>query len=288
MIDFQSWIDAEEQPDRKEFRQAVQLVVRAIAESPALSPIMIMKGGVLLAIRYNSSRFTRDIDFSTSQRIQDVDVPALLNAFEEALVPISADNEHALALRLQSHEIKPPLRPEVSFPTLKMRIGYASRLKPKLLKRLEATGSPQVVEVDYSFNEWASETEKETIDSGALFIYTFHDLVAEKLRSVLQQPIRERERYQDIYDLFLLLETSAALERADRDAILRKLRAASHDRQVPVHKAAMRDEKVIHLSRKQYSTVLPSLLAGKPPDFDAAYATVQAFFESLPWEGDDS
>ena len=283
MIDLQAWVDAEEQPDRKPFRQAVQLVLRAIARSPTLSPIMIMKGGVLLALRYRSSRFTRDIDFSTSRTIQNVDVPALLATVEEALAPISADNEHGLALRLQSHEIRPPNRPDMTFPTLQMRIGYASRLLPRLLQRLQSSGSPHVVRADYSFNEWASDIEHQQVDGGQLSMYPFHDLVAEKLRAVLQQPIRGRERFQDIFDLFLLIESGVDLDVNDRATILRKLAEASHDRRVPLHPLAMRDETVIARSRSQYDSVLPALVSGPLPTFDDAYAKVQDLFEALPW-----
>ena len=282
-IDLTAWVDEELRPDRKVFRQAVQLVLRAIAQSPNLSAVMIMKGGLLLAVRYHSSRFTRDIDFSTSKRLQEVDLPALLAMIAEALAPVSADNEHAIALRLQSHEIKPPHRPGVNFPTLQMRIGYASRLEPKSLRRLESTGSTQVVQVDYSFNEWASGREQQEVDGGHLLMYTFHDLVAEKLRSVLQQPIRGqgRPRYQDIYDIFLLLGTP--VDYGDKAIILGKLFEASKDRQVPLHKEALRDEQVIKLSREEYVTVLPDMILGPPPDFDVAYTTVREFFESLPW-----
>jgi len=282
-IDLTAWVDEELRPDRKAFRQAVQLVLRAIAQSPNLSAVMIMKGGLLLAVRYHSSRFTRDIDFSTSKRLQEVDLPALLAMIAEALAPVSADNEHAIALRLQSHEIKPPHRPGVNFPTLQMRIGYASRLEPKSLKRLESTGSTQVIQVDYSFNEWASGREQQEVDGGHLLMYTFHDLVAEKLRSVLQQPIRGqgRPRYQDIYDIFLLLGTP--VDDGDKAIILGKLFEASKDRQVPLHKEALRDELVIKLSREEYVTVLPDMILGPPPDFDVAYTTVREFFESLPW-----
>ena len=282
-IDLTAWVDEELRPERKVFRQAVQLVLRAIAQSPSLSAVMIMKGGLLLAVRYHSSRFTRDIDFSTSKRLQEVDLPALLATIAEALTAVSADNEHAMALRLQSHEVKPPNRPGVNFPTLQMRIGYASRLEPKSLKRLESTGSTQVVQVDYSFNEWASGREQQEVDGGHLLMYTFHDLVAEKLRSVLQQPIRGqgRPRYQDIYDIFLLLGTP--VDDGDKAIILAKLFEASKDRQVHLHKEALRDEQVIKLSREEYVTVLPDMILGPPPDFDVAYKTVQDFFESLPW-----
>ena len=283
-IDLTAWVDEELRPERKVFRQAVQLVLRAIAQSPSLSAIMIMKGGLLLAVRYHSSRFTRDIDFSTSKRLQEFDVPMLLTGIEKALTSVSAVNEHAMALRLQSHEIKPPNRPGVNFPTLQMRIGYASRMEPRSLKRLEATtGSTQVVQVDYSFNEWASGTEQQDVDGGHLLIYPFHDLVAEKLRSVLQQPIRGqgRPRYQDIYDLFLLLEI--AVDDGDKSIILAKLFEASRDRHVSVHKEALRDEQVIQLSREQYTTVLPDLVSGPLPEFEVAYGVVQEFFEALPW-----
>jgi predicted nucleotidyltransferase component of viral defense system len=283
LIDLPAWVDAEAQPERKAFRQATHLVLRAIAQSPDLAPIMIMKGGVLLALRYQSSRFTTDIDFSTPRRFQEVHLPQLLADVEAALVPVSADNEYALALRLQSYEVKPPNRPDVSFPTLQLRIGYASRLKPKLMERLQAKGSPHVVQIDYSFNEWASDVEEQAVDGGSLRMYPFHDLVAEKLRSVLQQPIRGRERYQDIYDLFLLLEGMPAITAEDRASILAKLREASHERQVPLHREAMRDEQVIDLSRRQYATALGQLVAGELPSFDVAYGAVQAFFESLQW-----
>jgi predicted nucleotidyltransferase component of viral defense system len=284
LIDLPAWVDAEQQPERRALRQAVRLVLRAIALSPTLAPIMVMKGGVLLAIRYQSSRFTIDIDFSTRRRFQDVHLPTLLASVEEALAPVSADNEYGLALRLQSHEIKPPHRPEVSFPTLQMRIGYASRLKPRLVERLQATGSPTVVQVDYSFNEWASDTEQQQVDGGQLSMYPFQDLVAEKIRSVLQQPQRGRERYQDIYDLFLLLATAPPITTDDRAAILAKLIESCRDRQVVVHQAAMRDDAVIEMSRRRYATDLPGLVSGQLPDFDTAYTEVRAFFESLPWE----
>lgn len=282
MIDLPAWVEAEQQPARRELRQAVQLVLRAIAQSP-LGLLMIMKGGVLLAIRYQSTRFTRDIDFSTPQRFQDVHLPELLGSVVAALAPVSADNEHGLALRLQSHEVKPPHRPEVNFPTLQMRIGYASRLKPRLVERLQGVGSSQVVHVDYSFNEWASAVEHQELDGGSLSMYPFHDLVAEKIRSVLQQPIRGRERYQDIYDLFLLLATTPEITDTDRAEVLAKLVESARDRQVPLHREAMRNPEVMDLARRQYDTVLPGLIAGPLPAFDTAYTTVQEFFERLPW-----
>ena len=42
-----------------------------------------MKGGLLLAIRYDSSRFTRDLDFSTTKQYQADTADQLLDEFEK-------------------------------------------------------------------------------------------------------------------------------------------------------------------------------------------------------------
>ena len=284
MINLPQWVEAEQEPGRQSFRQAVHLVLRAIAQSEALAPAMIMKGGILLAVRYRSTRFTRDIDFSTSQRYQQQAIQPLLAAIEEALAPVSADNEYGLALQLQSHQIKPPNRPDVSFPTLQLRIAYADRQNSAAMRRLINKGAPTLVHVDYSFNEWVTDIEEHQVDGGALRMYAFHDLLAEKLRSVLQQPVRNRERYQDIYDLNLLLNTAEPITSTDRAAVLEKLRQASHGRLPPPSRTALRDPEIKWLSQRQYGSALPQLVADSLPPFDVAYGLMQEFYESLPWD----
>ena len=44
---------------------------------------MVMKGSLLLAIRHNSSRFTRDPDFSTTAQYQADMANQLLDEFEK-------------------------------------------------------------------------------------------------------------------------------------------------------------------------------------------------------------
>lgn len=281
-INLENWVAQEETPSRQSFRQAVHLILRGIAQSSELSPIMVMKGGILLAIRYQSHRFTTDIDFSTPRRLQEVDLESLLASIEGAIVPVDADNEYGLAIRLQSYEIKPPNRPGVSFPTLQLRIGYAQRNNRGQMRRLAAGQVTDVVQIDYSFNEWASSVEYRSLDGGQLSLYGFYDLIAEKIRSVLQQPIRKRARYQDIYDLFLLLEAEALPLEAKHE-ILNKLRDASAERGISLHQHAMRDQAIIDWSRRDYGQLI-ILLDVTPPDFEVAYELVREFYESLPWQ----
>lgn len=286
MMDLEAWVETEEEPARRLLRTAMQLVLRAIALHPRLSAVMIMKGGVLMAVRYQSERFTTDIDFSTSARFQESDIQGFLADLGEALARVAADNEYALDLRVQSHQVQPAKRPDVTFPTLQIKVGFALRTNRNAMQRLAALRSPHTVQIDYSFNEWACDVEKQALDGGELALYRFHDLLAEKLRSVLQQSQRVRDRGQDIYDLFLLLTENPELTAEDRAIVLHKLREAARDREVPVHRAAMQDAEIIERSRKSYASKLPDMLPGPVPDFDLAYRTVRVFFESMPWEMD--
>ena len=283
-IKLAEWAASETDLARRELRQAIHLILRAIAQDKSLAPIMIMKGGILLAIRYQSSRFTTDVDFSTPRHLQDIDLPSLLMDIQRALLPVSAANDYGLALSLQSHKINPPNRPEVSFPTLQLKIGYANRLNPNAMRRFLLKQAPKTIQIDYSFNEWVSEFEAQNVDGGVLNMYAYHDLIAEKLRSVLQQPIRERARFQDIYDLFLLVEGTTPTGE-DKQAILEKLHAACADRKVPLFKYALRQQDVIEYSKKEYGTI--AALIKDPPKFDLAYRVVQEFFEDLPWSDDE-
>lgn len=280
-IDLENWVESEKDPQRRELRQAVHLILRAIALSEKLAPCMIMKGGVLLAIRYSSSRFTKDVDFSTQRRLQEVNLEEFIEDFEEALLPVSADNEYGLAVRLQSYNLNPSNKPDAVFPTLQIKIGYADRSSSSQMQRFNKKQSAKVMQIDYSFNEWASEVEEQLLDGGKLGMYAYHDLIAEKLRSVLQQPIRNRSRFQDIYDLSLLFDFEVPSEE-DKRIILDKLRAASLERGVPLSKEGMRDPKVIEMTRKEYPNVR-ALIANNPPEFEEAYERVRVFFEGLPW-----
>lgn len=130
------------------------------------------------------------------------------------------------------------------------------------LARLRVLQSTKTVPVDYSFNEWESEIEEGDVDGGILAMYAYHDLIAEKLRSVLQQPIRNRSRFQDIYDLCLLLD-DMEFTPEDRATVLSKLRDASEERQVPMDPTAMRDPKLRELSQREYPQVV-TLITHEP------------------------
>ena len=71
--------------DQRNFREAVHLILAAISRSVGLRSKMIMKGGMLMAIRYDSTRITRDADFSTTDKHDKGSEVALLEMIDDLL-----------------------------------------------------------------------------------------------------------------------------------------------------------------------------------------------------------
>ena len=58
-VDIERWVD-DAPTHQRGFREVVHIILDSIGHSRNLQARMVMKGGLLLAIRYDSSRFTRD------------------------------------------------------------------------------------------------------------------------------------------------------------------------------------------------------------------------------------
>ena len=263
--------------------QAMHTVIHAIASSPTLSPKMIMKGGVLLGVYYGSPRFTRDIDFSTADQYRDENKDAFKAALNEALT--DAVNTLGYNLDCQVQQCKPSPKAEGSYVTLQIKIGYATFGTPAH-KRLRNGQSPKVVEIDYSHNEVTCQTEHVKVgENGTLPVYAITDVIAEKYRAILQQssPTRDFKKYRpnDIFDIDYLLKR-VAFTMADRETIHQALLAKSNARQVHVRSDSLDDPLIQELSSRDYLTLRDEVYGEFPP-FDEAYATVNAFYKSLPW-----
>ena len=54
-VDVSGWVEQADVPQRR-FREAVHIILDAIGQSRSLQTKMVMKGGLLMAIRYASTR----------------------------------------------------------------------------------------------------------------------------------------------------------------------------------------------------------------------------------------
>lgn len=276
----EDWVNQEPDLYRRELREAVHTVLHAIAKSQQLSSQMIMKGGILLAIRYHSSRFTKDIDFSTEKKYSDFDEEGFLGELQEKLTFSVEDLDYGLDCRVQRWEVRPKGEGK-NFQTMALKIGYAQK-GSKRHESLMKNNCPNVVEVDYSFNELTQEKEIIKIfDEDSLEAYSFTDLVAEKFRAILQQEVRNRFRRQDPYDLYFLLKRYPTTK-DENQKILNSLIIKSNSRNLEVNKLSISDEKIKQRSEKEYSQLADEIEEALPP-FEEVYSFVQKFYESLPW-----
>lgn len=280
--DIGRWVEAEENKRYRTLREAIHTVLVAISTGHWLQCNMILKGGVLLAIRYHSERFTEDIDFSTELKLQKFDEQSFLEELEQNLIKAVENLNYGLDCKIQSHKFDPK-NPETTFPTLKLTIGYAYKHDLNSHKRLICKNASTVVKIDYSLNEQTKKVESFKLsDGGTISAYSYTDIVAEKIRAILQQKGRNRYRRQDAYDLYYLFKKFPIHDDVEKKHILDCLIEKSRDRNLEIDINSMSDPETIERSEKEYHQ-LSSEIEGNLPDFQKVYSTVEDFFRSLPW-----
>lgn len=283
-LDIAQWVEDANDRVQREFREAVHTILSAIAQDRNLRADMVLKGGILLAIRYHSHRYTKDIDVSTERHPRDGLTPDDIRVWlDESLTTAVEELDYALDCQVQGIKQEPKSQEDPSFPALKISIGYAYRGTPKH-RKLQQGLSPTVVRVDYSLNEPLPNID--TISLGLereLRVYGLTDLVAEKLRALLQQPVRGRTRRQDIYDLNMILERVADFDRIERAKILDSLCKKALARDMQVHVDAFDAPAIRTNAAKDYGQ-LAEEIQGELPDFETSFNLVAAFYRSLPWK----
>jgi predicted nucleotidyltransferase component of viral defense system len=279
-VAIEEWVNSTSEESVLELRQAMHTVITAIGCSKYLYQRMTVKGGVLLAIKYRSTRFTKDVDFSTSEKYDSFDKEKFLDEMGYNLLVAIEKLPYDLDCRIQSVELSPSKGG--TFPTLQLKVGYAYKATSKHRRLLSAAGSPTSIRIDYSFNETNIEIDCVEIEKDtSVRAYSIVDLVGEKYRAILQQPERNRIRRQDMYDIFWLISNDF-LKHVDMSLILKSLIVKAESRGLSVDKGSIRDPEVARRSRAEYDT-LKSEIEGELPEFDVVYNATVTLYELLPW-----
>lgn len=275
------WV-ASSPPEQRNFRRAVHSILEAISSNERLSRLLCMKGGILMALHYSSPRFTTDIDFSTPERFTDAVEKEVTSLLSERLIEITDQLGYDIDCRLQGWKVQPSR--EKTYITIQMKVGFAERGKPEH-KKLISNQSPHVVSIDYSFMESIPEVEEVSLgDDGILRVYGLSTLVAEKIRSLLQQPIRNRTRRQDVFDLnFLLAERPILQDIEHKRRVLDAILAKCADRDVPVAAHSMDQEAIYTMAVKDYETLSVEIEGNDLPKFEEAFDQIREYYKSLPW-----
>jgi len=234
---------------RRRFAQYVML--RAIVSSRALSGVLVFKGGNALDFMWQPNRSTLDLDFSTARVVADLgrEAESLRTLFTGALNSVGPG--FGVLCRIARVEQRPP-GSDKTFVTYLIRVAYALPDQESLRQRMgiDPTYGPQLIDIEVSINEPICADEPRDIDgTHPLRISTVEDIVAEKLRALLQQPIRKRARPQDLLDIAVVLRQGLPLDRAlVTDFLLRKAAA----RTISVSHGAFHHPEIMERARRGY------------------------------------
>jgi predicted nucleotidyltransferase component of viral defense system len=174
--------------------------------------------------------------------------------------------------------------PKATWPSFKIKIGYAYKHEPKKYRRLMNKDSSDIIKIDYSLNEVILDTELfELSDGEYIFTYSYADLISEKFRAILQQEARNRSRGQDVYDLYYILLNFGEPDDKLKEKILNAIKEKSISRKLDINHTSMASPEIKNRSQKKYASLELNIYEELPP-FEETYSTVQKFYESLPWK----
>ena len=280
----QEWVKESTDTTMEKYRQAVHTLIVAISISSKLNTRMIIKGGILLGVRFRNERFTNDVDFSTADIYDMEEKEDLVRELDKGLIDAAETLDYGMDLRVQSAK-KNPTRDGASFPTLKITIGYAYKGSAEHKNLMRKSGHcSTILHVDYSFNEKNFEVDTlEVRPGGTIQAYSLTDLVAEKYRAIIQQKTRNRIRRQDPYDIYRLLEDGFLGDKILKPRILTSLKIKAYSRNIEINQNTLDDDEIFDRSKSEYET-LNQEIAGTLPPFDNLFSIVKAYYKSLPWD----
>lgn len=254
-------------------------VLAALALNQELSSYIVMKGGNALDFVWNPNRSTRDLDFSLNTQLRP-GIPTEAELGQKIKIGFRSA-EQLTGVRLHLNKIDHnPKGADKSFVTFEARIAYAMPGEETQIRKFDS-GLPgaNVVPVEISVNEVICDFELIEFEPDVLLrVSTLEDIIAEKLRAILQQPIRKRGyRGQDVFDIAQLVRSGREVNRGN---VARFLLLKASGRDVPVSKGAFRDPEIERRARLNYDAI-QATARNSQIEFDEAFAELIAFVDTL-------
>lgn len=223
----------------------------AIASTPGLMNHLAFKGGNALRFVHGNPRSTIDLDFTAEGDFPD-DAEKIKDLLNSALIRIR--NRLGVKARCQSIKRKPP-NIERTHPTYAIKVCFQLPGDKYYQNFEDHSRLSEVIDLEISFNDHVCETilwNPWTSDR-PLRICSLEDLIAEKLRAILQQVPRNRSRPQDVYDISSRWRISRA--KVDLTKVSDYLRRKAAGRIEPPRKSSF-DEDVKSKAKLQYEQQL--------------------------------
>lgn len=284
-VDVRAWVEAARaDPTRYRDRQVTEIVLSAIGVAPNLHANLVLKGGAVMALAFKSNRVTGDVDFTSMA--EPAGFADQIAEDLNAILPQTAIRLGYLNLLCRVQTVKKMPRSlnfeEYDFPALLVRIGSAERGTGEE-KRLEAGKATRVLDIEISFRDQVYAFQELNLTGAGVAVraFTLHEIIAEKLRALLQQPIRNRNRRQDVYDIAYLIETHELTDQ-DRSKILRILIEKCQTRGIEATQVSIDNPEVKRRAEADWNTL--ALELGDLPPFKERFSMMRGLYVSLPWK----
>ena len=264
-------------------RQVVHCVLHAIYGDIEFGKRLVLKGGVLMALAHASSRQTADVDFTGIGDASDFE-GRMVSRLGKALQRSPMECGYLdLRCQIQGASIQPPGE-DRNFQMLVVRVASARTNDRNQMERLANGNAVHVTKIEIGFNEWIGETNQLIVDDNdtRVIVYSISDLIAEKYRALLQQPVRNRVRRQDVFDIKHVLARLPD-NTFDKTAIHKAIVEKCRIRGLRPQRNSISGPDVMRMAKAEYTT----LQLEQPTnnlDFDTDFEVVQQFYESLPWD----
>ena len=181
-------------------RYAEYVILTCIASDYDLSKVIVLKGGNALRFFYKSPRSTLDLDFSIDASNFTDNEDFMREKLDVALRrAVSRFEIKAKCQRVKRN----PTREGATRPTYQITIGYQFR-GDRHYHNFEERIIQPVIDVEISINDKVCESNSISLTADSrnnLRVCNLEDIIAEKLRALLQQPLRNRNRGQDVFDI---------------------------------------------------------------------------------------
>ncbi len=201
---------------------AIGRVLSAISAEERLASTLVMKGGTALKkLYFGDYRFSEDLDFTGIGSPTGAQLETALHAIAaRAAAHMSVSGQFSVSLERLLHRDPHPGRQE----NFVFRVQFPWQRQPLCSIKVEITVDEPVLlpalsrEILHGYGENVR---------GAIRVYALEEIVAEKLRSILQSEARRavrswvRPRCRDYYDLWRILRTYGQV--LDRGAVRRIL-----------------------------------------------------------------
>ncbi|MBO6806228.1 nucleotidyl transferase AbiEii/AbiGii toxin family protein [Thalassospira sp.] len=285
-VDIRGWVESSRQdPSLYQKRQVTEIALTAIGLSNTLNQHLVLKGGAVMALAFKSERVTGDVDFTAIPEPKELEA-TLVDELNKHLpkAAIKLRYPHLICKVQTVRKLPKPLNfEEHQFPALLIKIGYATRGSRDEAKLAE-NKSTNTLELEISFRDQVYAFQELNLTEGmaAVRAFTIHELIAEKLRALIQQPIRNRSRRQDVYDISYLMETNQ-LSDVDLQEIHQTLLRKCETRGITPMPDTMDDPEIQSRAKSQWHTL--GLELAQLPPFEDSFETMRSLYKSLPWNG---